>query len=51
MQEAFIEMTDQLFWKGYTEQMMEENPSLFDDELQQFLKLYKFQQHGTSDQL
>ena len=42
MIKVFIEVTDQIFWKGYTEQLAENDPQRFQMELDEFLKQYKF---------
>lgn len=41
MYEVFIEMTDQLFWEGYAEELEKENPEQFNAELTEFLKDYQ----------
>lgn len=41
MIELFIEVTDQLFWEGYAEQLSKENPERFTIELNDFLNNYK----------
>lgn len=40
MLELFIEFTDQIFWKGYAEQLAESNPEKYRHELNDFLTLY-----------
>jgi len=40
MYELFIELTDQLFWEGYAEQLAKENPAVFQMELAEFMNLY-----------
>lgn len=42
MIEIFIEVTDQLFWQGYTEQLSKENPEQFSIEFNDFLIAYNF---------
>ncbi|WP_262696803.1 hypothetical protein [Pelobium manganitolerans] len=42
MIEIFIEVTDQLFWQGYAEQLSIENPAKFSSEFNDFLNLYNF---------
>ena len=42
MIEIFIEVTDQLFWQGYTEQLSKENPEQFSVEFNDFLITYNF---------
>jgi len=41
MYEQFIELTDQLFWEGYAEQMAKEDPEKFRLELNDFLNTYQ----------
>lgn len=41
MYEQFIELTDQLFWEGYAEQLAQENPAQFQMELCEFLNTYQ----------
>ena len=41
MYEQFIELTDQLFWEGYAEQLARENPARFQQELNDFFNLYQ----------
>jgi hypothetical protein len=40
MLEIFIEITNQLFWEGYAEQLAKENPAGFRLELAQFTNDY-----------
>lgn len=40
MIDLFIELTDQLFWEGYAEQLAKENPALFQSEFKDFLNNY-----------
>jgi hypothetical protein len=40
MLEIFIEITNQLFWEGYAEQLAKENPAGFQFELAQFANDY-----------
>ena len=42
MVEIFIEVTDQLFWEGYAEQLAKDNPTRFTEELNDFLNTYQF---------
>ncbi|MET4082933.1 hypothetical protein ABIB40_002900 [Pedobacter sp. UYP30] len=42
MIEVFIEVTNQIFWEGYAEQLAENDPQRFQMELDEFLKQYKF---------
>ncbi len=44
MIELFIELTDQIFWDGYAQQLAGENPALFQQELNDFLDNYNNQQ-------
>lgn len=41
MYEQFIELTNQLFWEGYAEQLARENPARFQLELSDFLNTYQ----------
>jgi hypothetical protein len=40
MYELFIELTDQLFYEGYAEQLAQENPEMFQIEFNEFLNNY-----------
>lgn len=40
MYEQFIELTDQLFWEGYAEQLAKDDPARFQFELNDFLNAY-----------
>jgi hypothetical protein len=40
MYELFIELTDQLFWKGYSEQLAKDSPEIFQSEFNDFLNTY-----------
>lgn len=40
MLELFIELTDQLFWEGYTERLAQEQPAKFQMELAEFMNCY-----------
>ncbi|MES2277903.1 MAG: hypothetical protein V4592_17885 [Bacteroidota bacterium] len=40
MLELFIELTDQIFWKGYAEQLAQDNPAVFQLELAEFVNCY-----------
>lgn len=53
MVEAFMELTDQLFWAGYAKQLAEENPEQFQREYEEFFSNYDFKtnDNGTSNQL
>lgn len=37
MIETFIEVTDQIFWEGYTEELAESDPQRFQIELNEFI--------------
>jgi hypothetical protein len=41
MYEQFIELTNQIFWEGYAEQLAQENPARFQYELTEFLNAYQ----------
>ena len=40
MLEIFIELTDQIFWKGYAQTLATDNPAAFQFELAEFIKSY-----------
>ncbi|WP_262892802.1 hypothetical protein [Mucilaginibacter pankratovii] len=40
MYQLFIELTNQIFWEGYAEQLAKENPAGFQMELAQFTNDY-----------
>ena len=40
MLELFIELTNQIFWDGYAQQLAKENPAVFNMELAEFTNLY-----------
>jgi hypothetical protein len=40
MLELFIELTDQIFWEGYAQQLAAESPALFQLEFKDFLDNY-----------
>jgi hypothetical protein len=40
MYELFVELTDQLFYEGYAEQLTRENPKAFEFEYNEFLNNY-----------
>ncbi len=42
MYEQFIELTNQIFWEGYAEQLAQENPARFQFELNDFMNTYQF---------
>jgi hypothetical protein len=41
MYELFIELTNQIFWDGYAEQLARENPAEFQYGFDEFLNAYK----------
>jgi len=40
MYEQFIELTNQIFWEGYAENLANENPARFQMELSDFINTY-----------
>jgi hypothetical protein len=40
MLELFIELTNQIFWDGYAEQLSTENPAVFKFRFNEFVKAY-----------
>jgi hypothetical protein len=40
MLEIFIELTNQIFWQGYAEQLATDNPAAFQMELLEFINCY-----------
>ncbi len=40
MIEIFIELTNQIFWEGYAEQLAKDNPAAFNMELADFINSY-----------
>jgi hypothetical protein len=40
MYELFIELTNQIFWDGYAEQMAKDNPAEFQFEFNEFANAY-----------
>ena len=40
MYELFIELTNQIFWDGYAEQMAQDNPAEFQFQFNEFLNAY-----------
>ena len=38
--EIFIELTNQIFWEGYAEQLAKDNPAAFQMELAEFTNCY-----------
>ena len=41
MLEIFIELTDQIFWKGYAQQLAIDSPAVFQFEFTEFLHTYQ----------
>jgi len=42
MYEQFIELTNQIFWEGYAEQLTKECPARFQFEYNEFMNAYQF---------
>ncbi|WP_258135714.1 hypothetical protein [Mucilaginibacter phenanthrenivorans] len=40
MIEIFVELTNQIFWEGYAEQLATDNPGAFNRELADFINSY-----------
>ena len=40
MLELFIELTNQIFWEGYAQQLAQEQPALYQYELAEFIQNY-----------
>jgi len=40
MYQLFIELTNQIFWEGYAEQLARDNPAAFQIELADFMNSY-----------
>jgi len=40
MLEIFIELTNQIFWQDYAEQLATDNPAAFQMELSEFINCY-----------
>lgn len=40
MLEIFIELTNQIFWDGYAQELAKENPAVFQLEFNEFLNTY-----------
>jgi hypothetical protein len=40
MIEIFVELTNQIFWEGYAEQLAADNPAAFNRELADFINSY-----------
>lgn len=49
MYEQFVELTNQIFWQGYAEQLAQENPAQFQMELSDFLNTYQYQGDGRQN--
>jgi len=45
MLELFIELTNQIFWEGYAEQLAKDNPVAFKTELTEFVNCYNTLNH------
>lgn len=43
MLELFIELTNQIFWEGYAEQLAKDNPVTFQTEFTEFINSYNSQ--------
>lgn len=43
MYEQFVELTNQIFWEGYAEQLAQEDPVRFQIELGDFFGIYQYQ--------
>lgn len=41
MYEQFIELTNQIFWDGYAEQLAQEDPARFQLEIIDFMNVYQ----------
>jgi len=50
MLELFIEMTNQVFWEGYAQQLSIENPAVFKFRFKQFLDSYNQNQAADNAQ-
>lgn len=48
MIELFTELTDQIFWEGYAEQLAGENPAIFQQELNEFMNSYNINNQQPS---
>jgi hypothetical protein len=42
MYELFIELMNQIFWEGYAEQLAQDNPAVFQQNLNDFMNNYTF---------
>lgn len=42
MLEIFIELTNQIYWVGYAQELAKDNPSFFQFEFNEFLNTYQF---------
>jgi hypothetical protein len=49
MLELFIELTDQIFWEGYAQQLSRERPETFQQELREFMDSYGLQQEAIAN--
>lgn len=41
MYEQFIDLTNQIFWEGYAEQLAKEDPARFQIEFSDFMNIYQ----------
>jgi len=48
MLELFIELTDHVFWDGYTQQLSTENPAAFKFRFNEFINSYNQQQSSRA---
>ncbi|GAC1312569.1 MAG: hypothetical protein NVSMB24_34320 [Mucilaginibacter sp.] len=46
MYKQFIELTNQIFWEGYAEQLAQDDPARFQFELNEFINTYKCSNDG-----
>jgi hypothetical protein len=46
MYELFIELTDQLFWEGYAEQLAADHPEQFQLEFNEFVNAHESESNG-----
>jgi hypothetical protein len=51
MIEIFIELTNQIFWEGYAEQLAQENPAAFQMELAEFSNFYNPNYNENTNQI
>jgi len=43
MLEIFIELTNQIYWVGYAQELAKDNPALFQFEFNEFINTYDYQ--------